>query len=103
MPARKQSNLVRFARPPATNYAQGELVSADERITYTFPLCVIFLFLRVQKLYEIRKGLYLSGLIILAYLLIVSVAESAFAHPMAISLAVWLGILMKEREKIITV
>lgn len=60
-----------------------------------FGAAVIFLFLRVQKLYEIRKGLYLSGLIVLAYLLIASVAESAFAHPTAIPLAVWLGILLK--------
>lgn len=61
-----------------------------------FGAAVIFLFLRVQKLYEIRKGLYLSGLIVLAYLLIASVAESAFVHPMAIPLAVWLGILLNE-------
>lgn len=61
-----------------------------------FGLAVILLFLRIQKLYEVRKGLYLSGLIILAYLLIASVAESAFAHPVAIPFAVWLGILMKE-------
>lgn len=61
-----------------------------------FGIVVIFLFLRVQKLYETRKGLYLSGLIVMAYLLIASVAESAFVHPTAIPLAVWLGKVLNE-------
>lgn len=62
-----------------------------------FAAAVILLFLRIQKLYEIQKGLYLSGIIIIAYLLIESVAGSAFVHPTAVPLAIWLGILLKEK------
>ena len=65
---------------------------------FAYSLAVIFLFLRMQKLYKIRKEFYLSGLIALGYLLIASVAESAFVNPTAIPFAVWIGVLLKAEE-----
>ena len=63
---------------------------------FAFGLAVIFLFLQIQRLYEVRTTFYMSGLVALGFLLISSMAESAFVNPMAIPFAVWLGILLKE-------
>ena len=58
---------------------------------------VLFLFLRIQKLYA-YKGIYFSGLIIITYLMIASMAESAFVHPTAIPFAVCLGVFLEKEE-----
>ena len=53
------------------------------------------LFFKIQTLYSVNTAFYLSALFILLYLLVSSAAESAFVHPSAIPLALWLGILMR--------
>lgn len=56
---------------------------------------LLALFMRIQKMREYSKAIYTSGLSILVHLLITSTGESAFVHPLAIPLAIWLGILFQ--------
>ena len=56
------------------------------------------LFLRVQGIRKINIYYYMSGLIILAYLMISSVAEAAFVHPLAIPMGVWLGCIFSNTK-----
>ena len=56
------------------------------------------LFFRIQTLYSVNTAFYLSALFILLYLLVSSAAESAFVHPTAIPLALWLGILLRRKH-----
>ena len=39
---------------------------------------------------------YASAISVLSYLLIASTAESAFVHPVAIPIALWLGVIMNK-------
>lgn len=59
---------------------------------------LLALFMRIQKMREYSKAIYTSGLSILVHLLITSTGESAFVHPLAIPLAIWLGILFQTRK-----
>ena len=63
--------------------------------TLLFCAAILALFIQIQALRKFNRGFYASGLSILAYLLISSVAESAFVNPMAIPLAVYLGMLFE--------
>ena len=60
---------------------------------------LLFLFLRIQKLRKISFAYYVSALSILVYLLVSSTAESAFVHPYAIPLAIWLGYLFSHSKR----
>lgn len=53
------------------------------------------LFICVQRVRTYSKAFYTSGLSALVYLLITSMAESAFVHPLAIPFAVWFGMLLQ--------
>lgn len=64
-----------------------------------FGIALFMLCSEIQKLWKISEEYYISGLSILAYLLVSSTAESAFVHPLAIPLAVWLGLLFYKKEK----
>lgn len=59
-------------------------------------ICIIvvlyILFCKIQKLYEVSKTVYLAGIGVMLYLLISSVAESAFVNPLSIALALVLGL-----------
>lgn len=59
---------------------------------------LLALFMRVQTMREMSRAFYVSGLSILAYLLITSMAEAAFVHPSAVPLAMWLGVLFQMSE-----
>lgn len=59
---------------------------------------LLALFMRVQAMRRVSRPFYVSGLSILAYLLITSMAEAAFVHPLAIPLAMWLGALFQMSE-----
>lgn len=51
-------------------------------------IAVLYLMLkRIQQIRQSDSALYVGGLMILVYLLIVSMAESAFINPVAIPLA----------------
>ena len=52
------------------------------------------LFIKIQMLYSVNTAFYPSALFNFLYLLISSAAESAFVHPSAIPLALWIGILL---------
>lgn len=52
------------------------------------------LYKSIQKLQPQNIEYYASGICIILYLLIASVAESAFVHPLAIPLALWLGFIL---------
>ncbi|MDR1629898.1 MAG: hypothetical protein LBS36_06770 [Oscillospiraceae bacterium] len=65
-----------------------------------FYLLVLWaLFKQIQKIKEYNLAFYMSALCILAYEMIASAAESAFFHPLAISLAMWLGFLMQAADR----
>ena len=58
------------------------------------------LFLLVKKIFSMKKdkSTFASGLVPLAYLLISSTSESAFANPIAVPLAFWLGFLFAQEK-----
>lgn len=56
-------------------------------------ICIILLLIKIQKNYSLEnKYEYIAKISVLAYLMISSTSESAFVNPMAISLALILGI-----------
>lgn len=57
---------------------------------------LLCMFDRIQKLRNIQTSHYVAGLCVFSYLMIASMAESAFVHPTAIPLAVWLGVLFRK-------
>lgn len=61
-----------------------------------FVLAIIFLFLKIQKLKPINISFYAAALCGLVHLLITSAAESAFVNPMAIPIAIWMGVLISK-------
>ena len=64
-----------------------------------FLLALVVFVKRVLKMREL-PGSYASSLLILAQLLISSTSESALANPLAVPMALWLGVLMAEyRQK----
>lgn len=57
-------------------------------------LAVFVLLVRRIFLLKQEKGTFASALAVLAYLFISSTSESAFANPIAVPLAFWLGVLL---------
>lgn len=55
---------------------------------------IVMLFREIQKLRKISSDYYAALLCGLSYLLIASMAESAFVHPLAIPIAVFMGYLL---------
>lgn len=56
-------------------------------------ICIVLILVKIQKNFSIEnKYKYIAKISILAYLMISSTSESAFVNPMAISLALILGI-----------
>lgn len=62
---------------------------------FCYGAALLTLFICIQQMRVYSKAFYVSGLSILAYLLIVSMAEAAFVHPLAIPFAMWLGMLLQ--------
>ena len=56
---------------------------------------LLILFLEIQRLAQKNCYRYTSALCILVYLLISSTSESAFANPMAVPLAIYLGKMLQ--------
>ena len=63
-----------------------------------FLLALVVFVKRVLKMREL-PGSYASSLLILAQLLISSTSESALANPLAVPMALWLGVLMAEHRQ----
>ena len=56
-------------------------------------LCIVLIFKKIQKSFSVdNKYKYIAKVSVLAYLMISSTSESAFVNPLAISLALILGI-----------
>lgn len=53
---------------------------------------------QIQVLRNINKHYYLSAIFLITYLLISSTAEAAFVHSIAIPMAMWLGILLVQKN-----
>ncbi len=65
-----------------------------------YAIIILMLFLKIQKLYQKQKKLeYFSAIIVLAYLMIASTAESAFVNPTAMPMAFLLAILLKHEKE----
>lgn len=64
-----------------------------------YGVALLTLFIGIQRMRAYSKAFYVSGLSVLAYLLIASMAESAFVNPLAIPFAVWLGMLFQAAKQ----
>lgn len=64
-----------------------------------FSIIIFRLFKCIQSMRKVNIAYYVSSLCTMVYLLISSMAESAFVNPVSIPLAIWLGIMIKETEK----
>ena len=60
---------------------------------------LVRLFLKIQTIRTNNEYYYMSALIVLVYLLISSVAEAAFVHPIAIPMGMWLGCIFLNHQK----
>lgn len=63
-----------------------------------YVISIIMLFNRIQSIRRINISYYAAALCGLSYLLIVSVAESAFVHPLAIPIAMIIGLSIGQSE-----
>mgnify|MGYP000046544940 CR=1 FL=1 len=63
-----------------------------------FIIILVKIFKEIQKIYYIDKYKYMSGIFVFLYLMIASLAESAFVHPIAMPLALILGICLKKKS-----
>lgn len=66
--------------------------------TVAFGCALLRLFKQMQKIRITSMAFYASAISALSYLLISSTAESAFVHPMAIPLSIWIGVIMNQNR-----
>ena len=62
-------------------------------------MAILMLFKRIQKVRLADKNKYFAAMFSFSYLLISSIAEAAFVHPIAIPLAIVIGISLKNNDK----
>lgn len=61
--------------------------------TILYAICILLIFFNIQEKYsKNNKNIYLSKILVLAYLLISSTSEAAFVHTIAIPLAIILAL-----------
>ena len=65
----------------------------------TFVLAIVMLFKAIQRIRKTSLAYYASALCGICYLLISSVAESAFVHPLAVSIAMMIGLMLSQSER----
>lgn len=63
-------------------------------------IVIIRMIKRLQLIKSLDLALYASGLVCISYLLVISMAESAFVNPVAIPLAIVLGLVYGKGEYI---
>lgn len=66
--------------------------------TVAFGCALLRLFREIQKVRITSIAFYASVLSMLSYLLIASTAESAFVHPLAMPIAIWIGVIMNQNK-----
>lgn len=57
-------------------------------------LALVSLIKKITKMKQVNVNLFAAALAIVSYLLVESFASTAFVHPIAMPMAIWLGILM---------
>lgn len=65
----------------------------------TFVLAIVMLFKAIQRIRKTSLAYYASALCGICYLLISSVAESAFVHPLAVPIAMMIGFMLSQSER----
>lgn len=68
--------------------------------TMAFLMALWKLYKKIQSMRVCNRAYYVSAICILAYVLISSMAESAFSHPLMIPMALWLGCLLKGKNSV---
>ena len=63
-----------------------------------FSCALLRLLRQIQKVRITSTSFYASALSVLSYLLIASTAESAFVHPLAMLIAIWIGVIMNQNK-----
>lgn len=64
--------------------------------TVAFGWALLSLFRQIQKVRITSAAFYVSALSMLSYVLIASTSESSFVHPLAMPLAIWIGVIMNQ-------
>ena len=64
----------------------------------SYCIALILLFMAIQKLRGVRLTYYAAALSGFCYLLISSMAESAFVHPIAVPIGVLIGVLINQKR-----
>ena len=59
-----------------------------------FVCALVWLFKKIQHVYSVNQGYYISGIVLFGYLLIASIAESVFVHPQSMPAAIILGVFI---------
>lgn len=65
-----------------------------------FVLVLVMLFCSIQKIRKVSLSYYASALSGICYLLIASMAESAFVHPLAIPIAILIGFMLSQKSTV---
>ena len=67
--------------------------------TFLYIICLLVIFIRIQKDFsKENKNIYIAKISCLVYLLISSIAEPAFVNPIAIPLALIMGLKIKNKN-----
>jgi hypothetical protein len=66
--------------------------------TTAFFIAIVMLFRGIQKLRNVNTSYYASALCGMCYLLISSMAESAFVHPLAVPIAIVIGFMLSQSD-----
>ena len=62
-------------------------------------ICALaILFFAIQGLHKVSRSYNFSAMCMFMYLIIASIAEAAFVHPVAIPIAIWLGVLFSRQK-----
>lgn len=64
-----------------------------------FILAIVMLFKTIQKIRQVSLSYYASALCGMCYLLIASMAESAFVHPLAVPIAMMIGLMLSQNDR----
>lgn len=67
--------------------------------TIAFGMIIWEIYKRIQRIRLINPMYYTAAFSILSYILISSMAESAFVHPLMLPMALWLGYLLKNKSR----
>lgn len=67
--------------------------------TVAFLFAIVMLFKAIQGIRKVSLSYYTAALCGMCYLLIASVAESAFVHPLAVPIAMMIGLMLSQSNR----